>query len=603
MISKLKYIIPIALVLGTLSCRKEFLDINADPNNPIDAPVSLLLTGAERALGDALAMGGGNNGGLSQILEVYVHQITTREDADQYGTIGNDFFLNVAWPKLYAATPPPGESAPLSGVFQNLEEIISKSNKDGNPYYRGISKILKAYAYSQLVDVFGDVPYSEANKLADSIAPIIYPKFDDDAAIYPQLFILLDEAVADLSKLKGDNLEVPKDNDVIFKGDVEKWIKTANTIKLKLYTQVRNVQNVQPEVTALLSDPAALIDNNEESFFLPYGANGATDDRNPAFQEYFATQRSNHISPWFYETMKGRNAGVLNGNPDPRIPYYWYNQLFPLSPPPYNSASLASDSLGEGPENQTEYRDGPFATIYFGSVGADRDRNNQNSLSVIGIYPCGGRYDDGEGMGNIPTTGVDGSSGTGKAPYRFLTYADRLYLEAELMNVGLATGNEKTVFEKAVRESFKQVDQVVNLVGSSQTIPSLLKDSIGTLTETYITKLLTEYDAGNTTKKLRLIMTEKWISSFGSAVDAYTDYRRTGFPVMWDPNDPSMAPGGFAQPPVNGDLYRKPQRPVPVLLTKAYPLSLPWPKTELDVNKNAPAQKADPATAKVFWMP
>jgi hypothetical protein len=48
-------------------------------------------------------------------------------------------------------------------------------------------------------------------------------------------------------------------------------------------------------------------------------------------------------------------------------------------------------------------------------------------------------------------------------------------------------------------------------------------------------------------------MTQKWISSFGSAVDAYTDYRRTGYPILFNPEDPDMAPGGFVQPPVDGD--------------------------------------------------
>ena len=71
------------------------------------------------------------------------------------------------------------------------------------------------------------------------------------------------------------------------------------------------------------------------------------------------------------------------------------------------------------------------------------------------------------------------NSGTGALPHQFITYADRLYLEAELINAGLAPGVERTVFSKALDESFNQVDYIiVNYVkpgsaGAAQTVPLL----------------------------------------------------------------------------------------------------------------------------------
>ena len=99
-------------------------------------------------------------------------------------------------------------------------------------------------------------------------------------------------------------------------------------------------------------------------------------------------------------------------------------------------------------------------------------------------------------------------------------------------------------------------------------------------------------------------MTEKWISSFGSAVDQYTDIRRTGYPVLFNPNDPVMAPGGFVQPPLNGNpQIAGPQAKVLVQLQRPYPNSLPWYQAELETNSNAPAQKDLVNSFKVFWMP
>jgi hypothetical protein len=558
------YLVPVLLLLAA-SCTKT-LDINIDPNNPGNVPVSLLLPTVQRNLGDGLSNGSGNTiidgGGLSQILEVYVHRFSGRVNADQYEVTGSDFNLALAWTRIYYSE------------LNNLEAIIASATAAGNLKYAGIAKILKGYTYSVLVDVFGDVPFSEANKLRSGIT---YPKFDNDEEVYAGALVLLDEGIADLENDAAPNPLTPGADDVIYGGNTGKWIKAAKSIKLKLYTQLRLVQNVSAPVTALITE-GDLISNTAEGFILPYGPNSATDDRNPAFYDYIAGQRTNNISPWFYEIMKGYNVNINAGLTDPRIPYYFYNQIRP------NAAA----------DNATEYRDGAFVSIYFGSVGPDKDRNQQNSMTIAGIYPAGGKYDDATaGRGTA-------ASGTGAAPLRFLTYADVLYLQAELIHAGVITGDERATFLAAMRESFKQVDHVVtNFVKPAQTVPALAPTTAVTA---YINGVLTQYDAASADKKLEYIMTQKWISSFGVAVDAYTDYRRTGYPILFDPNNPAMAPGGMVQPPLNGNpALPGAQKPVQVQLVKTYPFTLPWDQTELETNPNAPGQK-NPSSFKVFWM-
>jgi len=574
MLHKIKFLIPL-VALVAVSCKK-FLDINKDPNNPTTIEVSKLLPTTQRTLGDLLSMDE-QNGGLSEILAVYAHQMTTRESPDKYGITGVDVNIQTAWSKLFSSTGNPGTVFPVYGVLQNLEDIIAKSTAAGNLRYAGIAKILKAYTYSVAVDVFGDIPFSEANKLKEGI---LHPKFDDDATIYESLFALINSGIADLNNNTAANTKVPGADDLIYSGNVARWIKAANTIKLKMYTQIRKVKNVSAEVNALING-GNLISQTSESFLIPYGPNGATDDRNPGFYTYFATQRSNHVSPWFYEIMKGYNPRIFNGNPDPRIKYYIYNQV------------NATQATREG--NQTEYRDGPFVSIYFGSVGPDRDRSQQNTISLFGIYPVGGKYDDGS------ATVATANSGTGASPYRLITFADRLYLEAELINTGVVTGDAKAKLTAAMAESFKQVDYVItNYVRPSQNVPALVGSAAVT---TYTNNVLAEYDAASTEKKLEIIMTQKWLSSVGSAVDQYTDIRRTGYPVVFDPSNAAMAPGGRVQPPINGDPVNPGnQKSVPVQLSRTFALSLPWFQTELESNPNAPAQK-NPSTYKVFWMP
>jgi hypothetical protein len=544
------------LILGA-GCKKDFLDINKDPNYPTSAPLGQLLTNVEVDLAGSLSI----RYGFSNFAAVYMHQITVREDPDQYGVTGTSYYTNNPWGLMYA------------GPLQDIDLMIKTGTTNGDLIYTGIAKILKAYSFSLLVDIYADVPFTEANKQTEGNP---YPAYDKGEAIYPALFTLLDEAIENLSDANATNLFVPGDDDLIYGGDVAKWIRLANTIKLKLYTQIRLTEDVSAEVNALLTEGNLI--GSGESFELPYGTSKSPDNRNPGVLEYEAGQKGYYISPWFYQLLKGYNPALFEGIEDPRIPYYFYQQLKP------------GQSTREG--NPTEYRDGGFVSIYFGSIGPNRDHSTDGSMTVMGMYPVGGRYDQGDG------TKVSGTSCTGAAPYRFLTYADRLYLEAELVNTGVAAaGDEREILLSAINESFSQVDHVVSLTQTTQTVPALVgSDAVNE----YIDFIMSKYDAATSDdQKLEIIMTQKWIQSFGSNVDQWTDYRRTGYPVIFDPKNNVQAPGGFVTSPDGPNPGESPI-PIPVQRVNEIPLSLSWGQDDLSINPNAPAQK-NPATYKVFW--
>ena len=542
------------MLVAAPSCKK-FLDVNKNLNDPTSVPVALLLSNVERNLANTTALGSG----LGGVMSIYVHQTTGRVGADRYGS------GSAGWDGLYSA-------------ITNMNVIIKQGTAETRFKYAGIAKILKAYAFSILVDVYGDVPFSEFDQFAEGITQ---PKFDQGKDIYPQLFALIDQGIADIDNT-APNASVPGADDYIYKGNMTNWKKAANTLKLKLYTQVRRVQNVATQVQALLATPANLINSQAESFMMPYGPFGTTDDRHPAYGDYSATQRGGQLfSPWIYEMMKGRNANILNGIPDPRLPYYVYNQKTPIG-----------GSNGT-PENCTEFRDGGFISIVFGSNGNCRDGSNSNTYSLLGIYPAGGRFNDSAGVAVNTITPI--KAGTGALPHQFITYADRLYLEAELIQAGVITGNAKTVFSKALDESFAQVDYIItNFVkpgsaGTPQNVPLI---ATAAATTTYKTAVLAAYDAGNAAKQMEYIITEKWINRIENPVDSYTDYRRTGFPVLFAP-----APAGTVTSITGPD-----GKLVPVQNDRQYPLSLPFNTNEIALNSNAPPQKV-PETYKVFWQP
>jgi len=138
--------------------------------------------------------------------------------------------------------------------------------------------------------------------------------------------------------------------------------------------------------------------------------------------------------------------------------------------------------------------------------------------------------------------------------------------------------------------SMTQVDYIITTyVKPSQTVPVLATQAAAT---TYIDAVLAQYDAGNAAKKLEYIMTEKWLASVGSSVDQYTDYRRTGYPVLFAP-----APAGTVTSVTGPD-----GKVTPVQCDRLYPWSLPFNTNEIALNANAPPQKV-PENYKVFWQP
>jgi hypothetical protein len=202
------------------------------------------------------------------------------------------------------------------------------------------------------------------------------------------------------------------------------------------------------------------------------------------------------------------------------------------------------------------------------------------SATMLGIYPVGGRFSN---PADNAAQRLEGrpANATGAVPERMLTYVDRLYLEAELMHVGGTP--DAALLETALVQSFGQVNYAIqNARHSTQPVAvvPLLTRVANNAVDTYITSIMNRYAAADAEGKFEILMTQKWISSFGSAINQYNDYRRTGYPVLHDPNT---------------DGSNNTQR------LRNYAVSFPWSNEELTLNPNSPAAQKDPQTFKVFW--
>jgi hypothetical protein len=562
-IKKNKTVLVLLTMTALFSSCSDYLDVDKDTDDPTVAQLNQLLTNVERSIAE---LGDYNNytGGL---ISTYTHQMTSREEEDQYGLKVDNINVNNDWVAVYLS-------------LTDIETLIKQATESGNLVYVGVAQMQKAYIMAYAVDLWGDVPYTEATQLTGGI---IAPKFDNQKEIYASVFSLIETAKTNIESNAG--LQKPGNDDIFYKGDRNKWIKFANTFKLKLYNQTRLTADFdQAGFNALIAENNFFTSNADDFQFERFNTISPTNERNRLFIEsYESTQFGSYQSPWMYEILRGMNPNIHTNNPDPRIPYYYYKQLKPNQFPPDQGNTTTGNPNADYWDKATG-----FFSIRFGSTGPDRDKSAENSYTYPGIFPSGGRYDDGQG-GSVSTLAA--KSGTGIAPHRILTYDEFLYIQAELMQVGKLSGSASAKLREAITASFAKVDQVVSLNKSTtQTIPTLIGKAAVT---TFIDKVITEFTTASATKQLEIIMTQKWVGTFGDPADQYTDYRRTGFPILADPLSTTKE-----YQLNNGDAF--PLIDSQTVQNNPFQLSLYWPQVELNSNSNAPAQK-NPTTYKIFW--
>lgn len=205
----------LALMLTVLgSCTKDFKEINTNPNSPE-------LTNTEFLMSDVL---------VSTAYAYQENAVTRRPaSAGRYLSLvrntGYDLFAwgPVGWDDIY-------QRLAVNKTFMETATLRSENQ------YIAIGKVMKAFNFAYLTDLYGDVPYSDALKSKES--NVIYPQYDKQENIYPDLLRELREA-NDI--LKNATQEINAKGDVLYKGKALQWRKFANTLRLRMLLRIAKV--------------------------------------------------------------------------------------------------------------------------------------------------------------------------------------------------------------------------------------------------------------------------------------------------------------------------------------------------------------------------
>lgn len=259
---KTKYILLFVLIALFASCTKNFEGFNTDIKNPATVTGESLFSNAEMALVDQVSSTDVNLNVFKLFAQYWTE--TTYTDESNYDLIDRTIADNTF--QMYYV----GNIVKQGGFLTDFKEaarliglnVPTTAVGDGEKTNKlAIIELLNVYAFQNLVDIFGNVPYSQAldiNKIA--------PAYDDAATIYSDLINRIDAAQAKLDPSFGSFGSA----DLIYGGDVAKWKKFANTLKLKIGITLSDANPTLAKTTVEAAINSGVFTSAEDNAFLNY---------------------------------------------------------------------------------------------------------------------------------------------------------------------------------------------------------------------------------------------------------------------------------------------------------------------------------------------
>lgn len=538
-----------AVTLG--SCAKKLDEYLVNPNTPSTdkADATLYLNAAQ------LGYAGFFNGASS-----YGQQLTRK--THMYGPTYRNAYTPQSFDGLW--------SSAYTSVFKHTDALIPNAASKGQWVNVAMAKIMRAHVMMTLVDMFGNVPASEANLGVDNTNPAA----ENGKDVYAKAIALLDEAVADLAKPVSG---FPGVQDMFFSASnatgVARWRTTAKLLKLRALVNTRLVDaSVKDKINALAADADVVgsLTTTASDFEFKYSSRLANPaSRHPLYSGNYTanSQAGDYINNYFMWSLV-QEKGTGDANNDPRVRYFLYRQRT-------NYALATSETYSCVAQAKPAHYPAsmPYCQTIQGYWGRDHGDNSGippdgNLRTTVGIYPAGGQFDASQGVSVALNVG---GQGAGIQPIWQSAFTYFILAEAAL-TIG-ANGTPKTLLENAIRRSMAKVQGFPASIGASTAVVAGFEMTQARI-DNYVTKVLARYDAATTNdERLNIIGKEYWIALWGNGLDSYNLYRRTGKPAdMQFTIAPD--PGAFAR-------------------------SVFYPSNYVNLNKNA-TQKND-VNVQVFW--
>lgn len=458
-------------------CTKDFESLNSNPTKLTEAgaremPFMFAKAQSSSAMNRSFYQTVQNLG--ADLYAQYFATSVTSFQTDRYVTVPD--WQRRFWTVVYVDTAPQ-----LRAILDNAEP---------NSGEQALAQILWVYSFHRLTDHFGPIPYFGA-ATPEAVIP-----YDDQDAIYDDFFKRLTQAVTDLKALP-EGSAVFQNYELMYNGDVDNWIRFANTLRLRLALRISNVDPARAQTEAEAAVASGVLTDNTHNASLAKTLDG--NDTNGLAQ----------VAAWNEFAMSSTIASYLKGYNDPRLSKYFQPALVGGE---YNSLRNGLPPV---------------------SLALARNTSAHNS--------------------NVGPYWVSPSAGTFTpdlvARYHIMSAAEAYFLKAEgaLNGWNMGGGTAQSFYEEGLRISLSQWGaseaEITAYINSTAT-PAAPGDSENSPA---VSSVPVQWGANEAIQRQQ-IGTQKWLAIYPDGMEAWAEFRRTGYPEMYpvvQSDNPALSGGEF----------------------------------------------------------
>ncbi len=595
--NKMKYIFTGVLSLLLFSgCLDNYREVNTDPELLVTVNPKNAFTGATENFNNSSRQHLlGKYSGVMQYMQYIVAEDGAQEGAyvntakntrpSPYAPYYRDYYAQIGLRLKYL----------VNNVIPNNPE------KDRYQHIVAIANILETYQAWLMFDVYGAAPYTEAFKINEGIRTPKYELYQKGLG-GKELYKVFDEKIKQnievLQKESKNQYKLDK-NDYFYQGDVNKWIKFGNTLRIKMAQRLEKADNAfyKSVLKDALANAGGLISKHDESciYHHPNEHNNNTDDMQGLTTNYVATRAL---------------VNFLRAYDDPRLPILIRRNGFGKGNNNKENDAIADTLAKYFPDYQTQFAqwtdryvgmaanpdstnslwstDSYFTISYKNDKGVDRTMTVRNNSQIESRFYVknGGKVSNTLGVREKEDQDkYDVSQNEISLFTPLITYPEVCLMMAEIAyKEGGAQGGKDALawFHEGIRASMEQYQDWAKKMG----VPSAMNeksDNYHPITKEKIDQYIARAEFQNVS--LEKIISQQWVNLFMRPEEAWATWKRTGLPTFKDQPVPENGVAFLETIATGGDKLLIPRRCV-----------LPTPNTENVDNFNMAVKElaADP---------
>lgn len=507
-----KLILLLTAAVFTISCSSDLEDLNKNTKDPVEVSGEGLFAGAQKRLTDQMITPNVNLN--NNRLWVQHWNETTYQDESNYDQVTRSI-PDRHWRSMYRDVL--NNLADASRVIESIDFDLTNAQK---PNKLAIIEILSVYAFSNLVETFGNIPYTDALDIDN-----LLPKYDDAKTIYTSLITRLDAAIASMDSSGSFSVA----DDLIYGGNAESWKKFGNTLKLRMGVMLADADPALSKQIVEAAYTAGVFQSNADDANYAYGTSAP--NNNPLNDNLVLSGRNDYVAA---KTLIDK----MNDLSDPRRATYFDPNLNE------NVGEVASVSEAGGKATIT-FKANITSSPVVGNNAYVPSGDAEIPTLLGSITAVGSNTITIEHVANTPEAGETVLFATYKGapvgvqsrysdyshanrtmvasdlPGTILSFIEAKFLLAEAAARGYSVGSAQAHYEEAIKASFE-------LWGARGVDDYLAKPEVN-----YTTALA---NSNASTPWKEVIGTQAWIGLYNRTFAPYLSVRRLDYPILVKPD-------------------------------------------------------------------